>query len=110
MRLFYNESVIANKEVCEYLGVIIDSKFNVKGFIDHVESKIAKSVDIPVLSRLCYLFSSSTLLLLYFSLLQPISYTDFFFGEALFSSISQICSTSKTKLYELYLILATEPL
>ena len=26
MQLFYNESVIANKDVCKYLGVMIDSK------------------------------------------------------------------------------------
>ena len=69
MQLFYNESVIANKDVCKYLGVIIDSKLNFKDFINHVESKIAKTVG--TLSRLRYLFPSSTLLLFYFSLLQP---------------------------------------
>ena len=67
MQLFYNESVIANKDVCKYLGLIIDSKLNFKGFINHAESKIAKSVGI--LSGLRYLFPSSTSLLLYFSLL-----------------------------------------
>ena len=48
MQLFYNESVVANKDVCKYFGVIIDSKLNFKAFIDHVESKIAKSVGILV--------------------------------------------------------------
>ena len=47
-QLFYNESVIANKDVCKYLGVIIDSKLNFKAFINHFESKIAKSVDILI--------------------------------------------------------------
>ena len=69
MQLFYNESVIANKDVCKYLGVIMDSKLNFKAFINHVELKIAKSVGI--VSRLRYLFPSFTLLLLYFSFLQP---------------------------------------
>ena len=63
MQLFYNESVIANKDVCKYLGVIIYSKLNYKAFINHVESKIAKSVNI--LSRLRYSFLSFALLLLY---------------------------------------------
>ena len=69
IKLFYNESVIANKDVCKYLRVIIDSKLNFKAFINHVKSKIAKSVDI--LTRLRYLFPSSTSFLLYFGLLQP---------------------------------------
>ena len=64
----WNESVIENKDVCKYFGVIIDSELNFKAFINHVESKIAKNVGI--LSRLRYLFPSSTLLLLYFSLIQ----------------------------------------
>ena len=66
IQLFYNESVIANKDVCKYLGVIIDSKLNFKAFINHIESKIAKSVGI--LGRLCYFFP---LLLLYSSSIQP---------------------------------------
>ena len=48
---------------------MIDSNLNFKAFISHVESKIAKSVG--KLSRLRYLFLSSTLLLLYSSLIQP---------------------------------------
>ena len=67
MLLFYNESILANKDVCKYLGVIIDSKLNFKAFINHVETKIAKSV--CILSRLRYLFPSSTLLVSYFSLI-----------------------------------------
>ena len=69
MQLFHNESFIANKNVCKYLGVFIDSKLNFTAFINYVESKIAKSVGI--LSRLRCLLPSSTLLLIYFSLLQP---------------------------------------
>ena len=84
MQLFYNESVVANKDVCKYFGVIIDSKLNFKAFIDHVESKIAKSVGI--LSRLRYLFPSSTLLLLYFSLVQPDLLYEFLLWESTFSS------------------------
>ena len=69
MQLVYNESVIANKELSKYLGVIIDSKCNFKAFINNVESKIDKSVGI--LNRLRYLFPSTTLFLLYFSFIQP---------------------------------------
>ena len=69
MLLFYNESDIANKDVCRYLCAIIDSKLNLNAFVNHVESKIAKSVGI--LSRLRYLFSSSAFLQEYFSLIQP---------------------------------------
>ena len=57
LQLFYNETAIANKDVCKYLGVIIDSKLNFKAFINHAESKVAKSVGIP--SALHYLFPSS---------------------------------------------------
>ena len=103
MQLFYNESVMANKDVCKYLGVSIDSKLNFKAFINHVQSKIAKSVS--VLSRLHYLFPSSTLLSYISVYFNPFSYTDFCFGEALFPPTSQICNASKTKLYKLYLIL-----
>ena len=69
MQLFHNEFAIVNKDVCKYLGVIIDKKLNFKAFFNHVESKIAKSVGTP--SRLGYLFPSSTLLLLYSTLIQP---------------------------------------
>ena len=67
MQLFYNESVITNKDVSKYLRAFKDSKLNFKAFINHVESKIAKSVGI--VSRLRYLFPSSTLLQLHFNLL-----------------------------------------
>ena len=77
------------------LGVIIDSKFNFKAFINHIEAKIAKSA--VILSRLQYLF---TLLQLYSSLIHPMS----LYGLYLWGSTSQIYSASKTKVYEFYLM------
>ena len=83
MQLFYNESVIENKDVCKYLGVIIDSKLNFKAFINHVESKIAKSVGINLVD--CVIYSRHPRY--YYSIsvyFNPISYTDFSFGEHFF--------------------------
>ena len=108
MQLFYKEPVILNKDVSKYLNVIINSKLNFNAFINHIESKIVKSVGI--LRRLRYLFPSSTLLLLYSSLIQPHLLYGRLLWELLFPPISQICSASKTKLYKLYLIPTTEPL
>ena len=108
MQLFYNESVIANKNVCKYLGVFIDSKLNLRLLLTTSNQKLLKAsvyfVDYVIYSRhpLYYYYIS-----VYFN---PIFYTDVSSREALLPPTSQICSTSKTKLYELYIILATEPL
>ena len=56
-------------ETSIYLGIKLDSKLNYKPHITLVENKIARSVGI--LSKLRYLFPSSTLLLLYYSFIHP---------------------------------------
>ena len=65
----YDNSFIVNSICGKYLGFIIDNKLNFKQYIQLVESKIAKSVGI--LNKLRHIFSSSALVLIYFSLVHP---------------------------------------
>ena len=81
MQLFYNESVVANKDVSKYLGAFKDSKLNFKAFINHVESKIAKSVGIVTVVD-CVIYSRHPLYYNYISVyFNPIFSTDFSFGK-----------------------------
>ena len=52
-----------------HLNVIIDNKLNFQSYIHDIENKVARAVEI--LSKVRYLFPSSILLLLYFSLIYP---------------------------------------
>ena len=69
LSIFYNERPINYFESSKYLGVNLDSKLNFKSHICIIENKVARSVGI--LSKLCYLFPSSALLLLYYSFIHP---------------------------------------
>ena len=53
----------------KYLGINLDTKLDFKSHIANIETKISRSVGI--LSKLRFLFPSSTLLLLYFTLIHP---------------------------------------
>ena len=67
----------------KYLGVFIDDKLNFKSHIEHLVSKISKCIGI--LSKLRFLFNSSTLLLLYYSFF----HSHLIFGIHLWGSTSQ---------------------
>ena len=58
----------------KYLGINLDTKLDFKSHIANIETKISRSVGI--LSKLRFLFPSSTLLLLYFTLV----HTHLFYG------------------------------
>ena len=64
---FYNELPINCFESSKYLGVNLDNKLNFRSHICIIENKVASSVGI--LSKLRCLFPSSSLLLLYYSLI-----------------------------------------
>ena len=53
----------------KYLGINLDTKLDFKSHIANIETKISRSVGI--ISKLRFLFPSSTLLLLYFTLIHP---------------------------------------
>ena len=67
--IFYNERGINCFESSKYLGVNLGNKLNFKSQICIIENKVARSL--AILSKLCYLFSSSALLLLYHSFIHP---------------------------------------
>ena len=69
LSIFYDECPINCFETSKYLGVNLDNKLNFKSHICIIENKVARSVGI--LSKLRYLFPSSALLLLYYSLIHP---------------------------------------
>ena len=69
LSLFYNKRPINCFESSKYLDVNLDNKLNSKSYICIIENKVARSVGI--LSKLRYLFPSSALLLLYYSLIHP---------------------------------------
>ena len=69
LSVFYNQRSINCFETSKYLGVNLDNKYNFKSHICIIENKVARSVGI--LSKLRYLFPSSALLLLHYSLIYP---------------------------------------
>ena len=69
INLLYNNSVITCKDSSKYLGVITDSNFNYKTHKQLIATKISRSIGI--LNKLRSLFPSSTLLLLYHTLVHP---------------------------------------
>ena len=75
----YNDSPINCMETSKYLGVKLDFKLNYKPQITLVENKIAKSVG--KLSKLRYLFPSSTLFLLHYSFINHHLLFGLFYGE-----------------------------
>ena len=67
LKILYNNCTLACCDSSKYLGVIIDNKLNFQSHIHAIENKVARAVGI--LSKVRYLFPSSTLLLLYFALI-----------------------------------------
>ena len=69
LNLLYNTANISLNDSCKYLGVILDNKLNFQLHIFSLEKRASRSVGI--LSKLRFLFPSSTLLLLYHVLVHP---------------------------------------
>ena len=69
VNFIYNTSSISLCDSTKYLGVTIDSTLNFKPHIIALEKRVSRSVGI--LSKLRFLFPSSTLLRLYYALAQP---------------------------------------
>ena len=65
----YNTSSISLCDSAKYVGVTIDSTLNFKPHIIALEKRVSRSVGI--LSKLRFLFPSSTLLRLYYALVNP---------------------------------------
>ena len=65
----YDNSSIATKSSCKYLGVHLDYKLDYKPQIHQIETKLARSIGI--LNKLRYTLPKSTLLLLYYALIHP---------------------------------------
>ena len=69
IKLSYGDSTITGLDSIKYLGVSLDKKLDFKIHIENMVSKLSKSIGIS--SKLCYVLPSSTLHLLYFSLVHP---------------------------------------
>ena len=69
LNINYNNTLIEMCASSKYLGINLDTKLDFKSHIANIETKISRSVGI--LSKLHFLFPSSTLLLLYFTLTLP---------------------------------------
>ena len=69
LNINYNASPLSCHESCNYLGVYIDSKMQLKTNIKLIELKIAKVVGI--LNKLRFFFPKTTLLLLYYAVVHP---------------------------------------
>ena len=83
LSIFYYERSINCFESLKCFGLNINDKLNSKSHICIFENKVARSVS--VLSRLCYLFLSSALFMLYYSLIHP----HLLFGLSLWGNANQ---------------------
>ena len=69
LNLLYNTTNISLNDSCKYLDVILDNKLNFQLHILTLEKRVSRSIGI--LSKLGFLFPSSTLLLFYHALVHP---------------------------------------
>ena len=65
----FNGTIINRVTSIKFLGVFVDEHLDWKKHISHVSSKISRSIGI--MNRLRYVLPKSTLLTLYYSLIQP---------------------------------------
>ena len=79
----FNNNPIISLSSSKYFGGFMDDKLNFKSHIEHLVSKISRSIDI--LSKLRFHFNSSTLFLLYYSFV----HSHLIFGITKQSELSQ---------------------
>ena len=89
LNIAYDGVLVPSNNSSKYLGIKIDSKLNFQPHLKMIENKLARSVGI--LSKVRFLFPTSTLLLLYFALIHP----HLLFGIVLWGST---CSSYQSKL------------
>ena len=89
LNIAYDDVLVPSNNSSKYLGIKIDSKLNFQPHLKMIENKLARSVGI--LSKVRFLFPTSTLLLLYFALIHP----HLLFGIVLWGST---CSSYQSKL------------
>ena len=76
-----NDSNLEQKTECKFLGVIVDDRLNWKSHINHISSKVSKSL--AILRLLKYIFPKHILKTLYMSLIQPyFNYCNIIWGAA----------------------------
>ena len=76
-----NNSNLEQKTECKFLGVIVDDRLTWKSHINHISSKISKSL--AILRLLKYTFPKQILKTLYMSLIQPyFNYCNIIWGAA----------------------------
>ena len=79
---------LEQKHFVKYLGVLIDSHLSWRYHIDYISSKISKGVGI--IARLRHLVSTSTLLKIYGSLIEPYIFCGLIaWGQAANSSLKK---------------------
>ena len=110
MQFFCNEFVIANEDVCQYLGVIIIANLTSRPLLTMPNQESLKALVYLVDYIIYSLYPLYSVIFQFNS--TPSLITDFYFRKALFPPTSPICSASTTTLpvYELYLIPTTQPL
>ena len=92
LKVNYNDLQLTCVNSSKYLGVMVDNKLSFQSHINMIENKVARAVGI--LSKVRFLFPSSTLLLLYSTLIKP----HLLFGITLWGST---CSSYLCKLQRL---------
>ena len=91
LNLLYNTANISLNDSYKYLGVILDNKLNFQLYILTLEKRESRSIGI--LSKLRFLFPSSTLLVFYHALVHPHSHS----GIAHLKPALTNCRSSKIK-------------
>ena len=69
INLSYDSALITCQNSHKYLGVILDNQLHFKSHIEKVTCKISTSVG--VISKLCYVFPTSSLVHLYYAIIHP---------------------------------------
>ena len=106
LKILYNKCTLACCGSFKYLGVIIDNKLNFESHIHAIENKMARAVEI--LREVRYLFPSSTLLLLYFTLIHLHLLFSLVLWRNTYSTYLAKLNASKIRPFALFLIVITE--
>ena len=64
-----DNTIIKRVDNCKFLGVYVDENLSWSVYIDKISNEILKTIG--VISRICYKFDSTTLLMLYNTLVLP---------------------------------------
>ena len=88
------DSTIQRSHVLRYLGVYIDHKLTWKSHIDHIQSKLSRSLGI--LHKVKHMLTENTLLTLYYTLFYPyLQYCNVIWGMANSTTLSSLTILQK---------------